>query len=99
MGVADASSLKVFQQERHAAKGAVGESASSFCACFFKTLMNDRVQLRIDRFDARDGSIDKFSSGNIAVADEFCLCSCIEPGKICWKRHIRNLSPRHCACR
>jgi hypothetical protein len=46
-----------------------GVGGARFAACAFETRRRDRVDIRIERFDARDAGIEQFNSGDFRASN------------------------------
>ena len=81
MGVALAEGMEVLENKRHATERSIGKFTGGLGPGLFEAFMNDRVELRIERFGAGNGGIDQLEWRGLASADEFGLCGGIKVGE------------------
>ncbi len=70
----------VLEQERDAAERTVRQRVARRLSALVEELMDDRVELRVERLDAPDRLLDQLLGRDVAVADELGLRGRVDPG-------------------
>ena len=78
MGLAGLFGAEVLEQERHAAKRAIGERPCGLAQSAVELAMDDRVEPRVERFDARAiARLDELDGRHRTIGHELGQARCV----------------------